>query len=58
MGTEDELTARIRSLQAERLRPQPPPPREHLGLRWSAVLARRELLAHLPEDDDDEPVES
>ena len=45
----DELSARIRALEAERLRPVPPPPKTQPRIN---LIALAELVEVLGEDDD------
>lgn len=55
MDGDDELTRRLRSLMAERLRPTPAARPAPEGLTWaSVVLQRRTALAEAVADDDED----
>lgn len=46
----DELDERVRALEAERLRPVPPPPGRSYGVSPAALAL---LLDDIPDDDED-----
>lgn len=50
----DELAARVRALEAERLRPVPPPPRTNPRIN---LIDLAELVAVLGDESDDETSE-
>lgn len=53
MSPDDELAARVRSLEAERLRPVPPRPNTTPRLAYAALAALTGLCDVLGEDDDE-----